>query len=74
MATTTNRFVLNFNSDIGRVIRIGIPRACTDKTAAETQANMEAIIANGIIIASNRGTPASIKNASRVETTRRPVE
>jgi hypothetical protein len=69
----TNRFVLKFNSNIGRVVRISIPRACTEKIAANAQASMEAIIENGAVAQYNRGTPTSIKTAQLVTTERRTV-
>jgi hypothetical protein len=66
----SNSFILQFNSNVGQVIRITIPRACTAKTAANAQTSMAAIIANGMVSVSNKGTPASINSVERVTTTR----
>ncbi|MCL2456125.1 MAG: DUF2922 domain-containing protein [Defluviitaleaceae bacterium] len=65
-----NRFILQFNSNLGKVIRISLPRACTVKNATEAQNSMNAIIANGMVSVSNKGTPASIKSVERVSTVR----
>jgi hypothetical protein len=73
MTTTTNSFVLKFNSNIGRVIQITIPRALTNKSPATTEASMQAIIANGAVSVANRGVPASIYAANVITTERRPA-
>jgi hypothetical protein len=74
MATVTNRFVLRFNSNIGRTVRISIPRANLNKPAADAQASMQAIIANGAVVTANNGIPVSIKSAETVSTARREVQ
>lgn len=75
MANTnvSNRFVLLFNSNIGRSVRISIPRAYMDKDAAAVEANMDAIIANGAVLSGSSGAPASIKAAKTVATERRVI-
>lgn len=73
MADITNRFVLKFNSNIDRVVRFTVPRACVDKNAAEVQASMQAIIENGAVFIPNRGIPQSVKRAQRVETKREVI-
>jgi hypothetical protein len=70
--TVTNRFLLKFNSGIGRVVSFSIPRACMDMTSAEAQASMQAIIGNGVVF-TGAGIPASIKTAKRITTERRPI-
>ena len=67
------RFVLKFNSDIGRVVRLSIPRACVDKTAAEVETYMDAIIDAGVVSVTERGIPESIKSAKRVRTEREVI-
>ncbi|MCL1862884.1 MAG: DUF2922 domain-containing protein [Defluviitaleaceae bacterium] len=72
MANVSHRFVLLFYSDIGKSLRISIPRARMDKNAAEVQASMDAIIANGAVM-SSRGELASVQSAKTVSTERRTV-
>ena len=69
----TNRFVLKFHSDIARTIRINIPRARTDKTPAEVEASMRALIndGDGVVFVPNKGVLSEIKGAQLVETRRR---
>jgi uncharacterized protein YccT (UPF0319 family) len=73
MSEPTNRFVLKFNSDIGRIVRLSIPRARTNKDATQTAASMQALIDGGVVATANRGNPASINGAKIVSTTRRTV-
>ena len=70
MANITNRFVLKFNSNLGKVLRISIPRACRNKTNDAIQVYMDSIIENGIVSITDKGTPTSIKAAQIVETER----
>lgn len=70
MADATNRFVLKFHSDIGKVVRISIPRARTNKTTGSATASMQAIIANGAVAVAGRGIPAAIKGAKLITTER----
>ncbi|MCL2197645.1 MAG: DUF2922 domain-containing protein [Defluviitaleaceae bacterium] len=73
MDNATHRFVLIFNTDIGRRLRISIPRACMDKDAANAQVSMEAIIANGAVLSASSGIPKTIKTAKTVTTQRRVI-
>ncbi|MCL1842862.1 MAG: DUF2922 family protein [Defluviitaleaceae bacterium] len=68
----THRFVIKFNSNLGKVLRIGIPRARMDKTASEIEESMTALIDNGMIVSANRGVAASINGAKTITTTRTP--
>jgi len=68
--TPTKRFVLKFNSSLGRTARLSIPRARADKTAAEVEATMTEIMNSGAVMFAGRGFPVSIKGAQLVETTR----
>jgi len=61
--------VLQFRSNTGGVVRFTIPRAREDKTAAQAQTAMQAMIANGRIITS-AGVPTEIKAADIVRTVR----
>jgi len=65
-----NRFLLQFNSNLGQAIRISIPRASMTKSAADVQTSMNAIIANGMVSVSNKGTPTTIKSAERISSVR----
>jgi len=73
MDTPTQRFVLKFNTSLGRIGRINIPRACRNKTAAEVEASMNALATNGAVMFSGAGIPLSVNAAKIVETTRRIV-
>ena len=61
--------ILTFNSDVDTIIRLNIPRADMNLTAARAQAAMDAMIADGIVI-NNGGFPASIHGAEIVTTKR----
>ncbi|MCL2405152.1 MAG: DUF2922 domain-containing protein [Defluviitaleaceae bacterium] len=67
--TTRNNAILTFNSNIGKVVRLSIPRADMTLTSARAQTAMDEMIAGGIIITSG-GTPTSIRGAELVTTTR----
>ena len=64
-----NTVVLTFNSNLGRDIRLTIPRADMTLTSARVQATMEAMIAGGSIVATG-GIPATIRGAELVTTVR----
>lgn len=66
----TRRFVLQFNTNFGRVVRLNIPRSVSTKTSAATRANMEAIIDNGAVSVRGRGTPSTVNSAKVITTTR----
>lgn len=70
--TVTNRFVLNFNSGTGRTVRIGIPRAYTEKTPANVESTMNEMISGGII-ATRNGSPETISGADLVTIERRVI-
>jgi len=70
MANSTSRFVIKFNSNIGRVLRLSIPRADMTMPAAAVQAAMEAIRNTDVVIVANSGTPVTINSAQRITTTR----
>ena len=65
----SNRAILNFKSDIGEIIRLSIPRANMNKTAANATTVMEAMIAAGTIRTSG-GLPQAIHSAELVRTSR----
>ena len=64
--------VLTFDSDVGGVVRLTIPRGDTTLTTARAQAAMEDMIDGGIII-TNGGIPVSIRRAELVTTQRTPL-
>ena len=66
---TRNNAVLVFNSNFGEKVRLSIPRADMTLTSTRLQTTMEAMITGGIIVTSG-GTPASIRGAELVTTTR----
>ena len=67
--TSRSNVVLTFASDIGRDLRLTIPRGDMTLTSARVQATMEAMIASGIIFA-NGGFPESIRGAELITTQR----
>ncbi|MCL1845347.1 MAG: DUF2922 domain-containing protein [Defluviitaleaceae bacterium] len=72
--TTTHRFVLRFSTDSGRILRISIPRACLDKSAAEAEETMDAMLVNsGVLASTTRGTASGVYGAERVTTVSRPI-
>jgi hypothetical protein len=73
MSKVSNRFVLKFNSNIGKVVQISIPRADMGKTTADAQASMNAIIANGAVVTAKNGVPTGIKGANIVTTSRTSI-
>jgi hypothetical protein len=73
MRSENSRFVLLFNSSLGRTISLSVPRACNDKSATAAQASMEAIIATGAVASGGKGTPISVKNVKRVTTVHRDI-
>jgi hypothetical protein len=73
MTTTSTRFLLTFNSNLGRIIQFSIPRALSGKTVENTEAAMNAIIANGAVAVANKGVPASIEAAKIISTERKVV-
>ena len=68
----SNRAVLTFYSNLGEVVQISVPRARLDNTAAEAQAAMEAIIANGAVMTTS-GVPATVRGAEILSTSRTPL-
>ena len=68
----TNRAILTFNSNVGEIVRLSIPRANPAKTAETARAAMEAIIDGGIVMTGN-GTPMSIHGAELHSTIREIV-
>ena len=67
-----NNVVLTFNSDLGKIVRLTIPRGDTFLTEARARAAMEDMIDGGIIVTTN-GTPVSIHGAELVSTHREPL-
>ena len=67
--TTTNRAILTFYSNAGRVVRLSIPRADLGKTAEAARASMEAMLATEAIITGN-GIPRTVRGAELVQTER----
>jgi len=67
-----NNVVLTFNSNLGEIVRISIPRADMTLTTARVQETMEDMIDDGIIVTSN-GIPTSIHGAELVSTHRAPL-
>ena len=67
-----NNVVLSFNSDLGKIVRLNIPRADASLTEPRARAAMEDIIAGGIIVTTN-GTPNAIHGAELVATHREPL-
>ena len=72
-AAPTSRFVLKFDSNIGRVVRLSIPRALPSRSAAATTEAMEAIIETGAVLVTNSGIPRGINGAKVVTTERRTI-
>lgn len=66
--TTTQRFVLRFTTDIGRILRLSIPRARAAKPPAEVESTMQAMLANGILAVTERGMASDIYGAELVTT------
>lgn len=64
------RFVLKFYSNIGRTVRLSIPRACMDKTGAQARQAMQAILQSNAILNASTGRPFMIKGVSRIKTGR----
>jgi len=64
--------VLTFNSDIGGVVRLSIPRADLTLDATRAEAAMEGMIQGGIVL-TRAGFPTSIKGAKLVTTERTPL-
>lgn len=71
MAQPVKRFVLEFNTSLGRVGRISIPRARV-KTDNQVEIGMEALANVGALCFSG-GTPIGIREANLVVTERRRV-
>ena len=67
--TETNRAVLTFYTNGGDVVRLNIPRARMDKTSAQAQASMEAILATNAVVTGS-GVPSTIRSAELVQTQR----
>jgi len=68
MTTRTNALLI-FNSNLGKKVRLTIPRADTTLTPERAEATMEAMIAGEIIITGG-GIPTSIRGAELVTTKR----
>ena len=64
--------LLKFNSNLGGVVRLNIPRADKALTAERAQATMTDIISDGIVITGD-GIPVSIRGAEIVKTSREPL-
>ena len=67
-----NNAVLSFETNLGKILRLTIPRADMTLTAPRAEATMEAMIDNGIIM-TNNGRPTAIHGAKLVSTTRTPL-
>ena len=70
--TETNRVVLTFYTNGGDVVSLNIPRARMDKTSAQAQASMEAILATDAVVTGS-GVPSTIRSAELVQTQRIPI-
>ena len=64
--------ILSFNSNLGEIVRLTIPRADTSLTATRAEATMEAMIDGGIVVTGN-GVPISVRGAELVTTQRTPI-
>jgi len=67
-----NNVILTFDSDIGEVVRLTIPRGDTTLTEARARAAMEDMIDDGIIVTTN-GVPVAVRGAEIVTTQRGPL-
>jgi hypothetical protein len=67
--TESARAVLKFYTNAGDVVRFSIPRARMDKTAAEAQESMDAILATDAVTISG-SIPRTIRGAELVQTQR----
>jgi len=67
-----NNVVLTFNSDVGGIVRLSIPRADLTLDAARVETAMEGMIQGGIVLTS-AGFPISIHGAKIVTTERTPL-
>ena len=67
--TESNRMLLTFDSDTGKVVSLSIPRADMNKTAATATTSMQGIIDTGIVVASG-SRPTSIMGAELISTQR----
>lgn len=73
MAKISKRFVLKFNSSIGKVARFTIPRANISKAVDDVEAAMQAIIETGAVYVANRGELRSINGAKTIHTVREVI-
>lgn len=73
MTEPTRHFVLQFNTDVGRVASFRIPRAIADKPRDNVEASMNAIMDNEAVAVGNSGVLTNIRGAQLVTTTRRVV-
>ena len=64
--------ILTFNSNLGEIVRLSVPRGDVTLTEARARAAMEDMIDGGIIVTTN-GTPISIHGAELVSTHRAPL-
>ncbi|MDR0272168.1 MAG: DUF2922 domain-containing protein [Clostridiales bacterium] len=71
--TKSSRFVLTFNSNLGKIVRLSIPRANESKTTVNAETAMNAIIANGTVVKAGKGFPVSIDGAKVVTTERKAI-
>ncbi|MCL2572562.1 MAG: DUF2922 domain-containing protein [Defluviitaleaceae bacterium] len=67
-----NNAILTFNSNIGEVVRLTIPRADMTLTEPEARSTMEDMIIGGIVMTAN-GIPTAIRSAELVTTSRTPL-
>jgi len=67
-----NNAILTFDSNIGEIVRLSIPRADMSLTTARAQAGMQALIDSGVVATTN-GIPTAIRTAELVTTSRAPL-
>lgn len=68
----SNRAVLTFNSNIGEVVRVSIPRANMDITPENAQTAMQAMITAQTVLTGN-GNPLTVRGAELISTNRSPI-
>ena len=64
--------ILTFYSNLGKIVRLNIPRADLTLTAPRAGATMEGMI-DGDIIVNSAGSPTAIHGAKLLTTTRTPL-
>ena len=68
----SNRAVISFLTEEGKVVRFSIPRARLTKTAIEAQESMARILDSGALC-DNNGRPESAHGAKLISTTRTQI-